>query len=323
MLSVNNLSVHYSRRRGFLSRAREHIRAVDGISFEIESSKTFGLVGESGAGKSTVGMCVAGLTRPTGGQILFDGADVWKLKGQARMRFHQQVQMIFQNPISSLDPRWTVKQIISEPLLRLSKDNERSEGKIIDLLGLVGLNESFLSRYPHQMSGGQNQRVAIARALAMEPRLLVLDEATSGLDVSVQAQIVNLLLKLQKELGFTYLFISHDLGLVSYVSDYVGVMYLGQIIENGDSSLTFTAPRHPYTQVLLASSKFEMDASKSLRGEPPSLTNVPQGCRFHPRCRFATEICREKEPQLESADLGQKVACHHWSEILNDAKLTA
>ncbi len=300
--------------QGFFLRKREYLRAVDGISFEIEAGKTYGLVGESGAGKSTVGLCVAGLIRPTRGRIHFKGEDATSLKGKEMSKFHREVQMIFQNPISSLDPRWTVRQTMREPLQLLSKE-KGSDKEIIDLLGLVGLSSQFLSRHPHQMSGGQNQRVAIARALALNPKLLVLDEATSGLDTSVQAQIINLLLRLQKELGLTYLFISHDLGVVSYISDHVGVMYLGKLIEDGPSTPIFSRPLHPYTQVLLASSKLDEEASANLRGEPPSLTHIPSGCRFHPRCAYATQICYETEPMLEMAN-GEQVACHHWNELV-------
>jgi oligopeptide/dipeptide ABC transporter ATP-binding protein len=315
IISISHLSIHYPRRGAFFRRKKEYLKAVDDVSFDIESGKTFGLVGESGAGNSTVGMAVAGLLRPTAGRILFDGVDVSTLKGTPSKEFHQKVQMIFQNPISSLDPRWTVRQILTEPLRSVSKIRKsNAEERIVDLLGLVGLGENFLSRHPHRMSGGQNQRIAIARALAMNPKLLVLDEATSGLDVSVQAQIINLLMRLQKELGLTYLFISHDLGVVSYVSDYVGVMYLGKLIEKGPAFSIFGDPLHPYSQVLLASSNFEPRARGMLKGEPPSLTHIPPGCRFHPRCAYATEICSEKEPELEKAK-EQEVACHHWNEI--------
>jgi len=251
--------------------------------------------------------------RPTKGRIIFDGEEVESLKGNDRIRYHRKVQMIFQNPISSLDPRWTVRQIIREPLNLLKVDS--SDERIIQYLNLVGLGPNFLSRYPHQISGGQNQRVAIARALALSPKLLVLDEATSGLDTSVQAQIINLLSRLQRELGLTYLFISHDLLLVGYISDSVGVMYLGKLVENGNSSSIFRKPLHPYTQVLLASSNMDEEAASKLQGEPPSLTNLPTGCRFHPRCAFAIRVCAQEEPLPEKAT-EHEVACFRWKEIL-------
>jgi peptide/nickel transport system ATP-binding protein len=316
LLQVKNLSVYYRKRGEFLRRSNAYLRAVEDVSFSIERGSSFGLVGESGAGKSTVCMCVAGLIKPSHGQVIFDGQDVSKMDRPARKRFHLRVQMIFQNPISSFDPRWTVRQILREPLDHLYK-RESSDDKMFKLLELVGLNSRFLHRYPHQMSGGQNQRIAIARALAMEPDLLILDEATSGLDVSVQAQIINLLIKLQKELNLSYLLVSHDLGLVSYVSDQVGVMYLGKIVEQGHSSQIFGDPWHPYTKILLSSSKFDLKTFSDLKGEPTSLDKIPRGCRFHPRCRFATQICSHEEPRFDER-FGHEVYCHHWNEILND-----
>ncbi|GAB6148144.1 ABC transporter ATP-binding protein [Stetteria hydrogenophila] len=285
------------------------------MSFKIERGSTLGLVGESGSGKTTVGRLVLRLIEPTGGSILYDGMDVLKLKGRELKEFRRRAQMVFQDPYSSLNPRMTVFQLIMEPLRVHGIKVDDPESFVVKLLYRVGLNETHLYRYPHEFSGGQRQRIAIARVLALRPEFIVLDEPTSALDVSVQAQILEMLKGLQREFNLTYLFISHDLGVVRYMSDYIAVMYLGKIVEYGPAEEVFEKPLHPYTQALFSSipipDPFEARGRRRLRitGEPPSPINPPPGCRFHTRCPFAKDICRRREPELEEVEKGHYVTC--------------
>ena len=298
---------------------RGYVRAVDGVTFMIPEGKTLGLVGESGSGKTTTGRLVLRLIEPTSGEIYFSGKNVLKLRGEELKRFRREAQIIFQDPYSSLNPRMTVFDLIMEPVMIHGIKVSDPESFVVNLLYNVGLNETHLYRYPHEFSGGQRQRIAIARALALRPRFMVLDEPTSALDVSVQAQILNLLKELQSKYEMTYLFISHDLGVIRYMSDYIAVMYLGQIVEMGPAEEVFEKPLHPYTKALLSSIPVpdpEIARKREklrITGEPPSPINPPKGCRFHPRCPFVMERCRVEEPVLEEVEKGHWVACwlHH------------
>jgi len=298
---------------GILNRTIGFVRAVDGVDLSIQTGETFGLVGESGSGKSTIGRCIARLLDPTEGQIFFHGKEISSLPLGCLRR---NMQVIFQDPLSSLNPRMTVLDIVGEPL-QIHKIASRQEirSRVSSLLLRVGLDSSLLDRFPHELSGGQAQRVGIARALAVSPRFLIADEPVSALDVSVQAQILNLLVDLQKELGLTYLFISHDLGVVKYLSQRVAVTYLGKIVELGDPEKLFWNPRHPYTQALLSAvpsiEPRKDEARILLRGEIPSSVRVPTGCRFHTRCPSKIgSVCEEVEPVLTEVECGWQVACH-------------
>jgi len=299
-----------------LLRVRGWVRAVDDVTFLVPRGKTLGLVGESGSGKTTVGKLVLRLLEPTSGSVFFEGRDVFRLKGRELKRFRREAQMVFQDPYGSLNPRMTVYSIIHEVLKVHGIKVEDPEKYITELLYEVGLNESHLYRYPHEFSGGQRQRIAIARVLALQPKFIVLDEPTSALDVSVQAQILNMLKDLQAKHGLTYLFISHDLGVVRYMSDYIAVMYVGKIVELGPAEEVFEKPLHPYTRMLLSSIPIpdpeearRRARERRITGEPPSPLNPPPGCRFAPRCPLARPECREGEPRLVEAERGHWVAC--------------
>ena len=326
LIEVKNLKVHFPIRRGLLRKQVGAVQAVDDVSFEVFEGETLGVVGESGCGKSTTGLAVLKLLEATGGEILFRGQDVTHLS-EAQMRpLRRHMMMVFQDPYSSLNPRMTVGNIIGEPLgvHQVGTADERAE-RVQELLQLVGLNPAFINRYPHEFSGGQRQRIGIARALATNPAFIVADEPISALDVSIQAQVVNLMSDLKAQLGLTYLFIAHDLSMVRYISDRVAVMYLGKIVELGSRDAVFDRPLHPYTRALMsavpiANPRLERQRRRIiLEGDVPSPSKPPAGCRFHPRCAFATDICRTDEPALRNLEgAGQashRVACHHAEKL--------
>jgi peptide/nickel transport system ATP-binding protein len=294
---------------------RQLLHAVDGVSFEIEKGKTLALVGESGCGKSTVARLLVGLYEPTRGHLHFDGQDAHAAyQSKASRQIRQRIQMIFQDPYASLNPRWTVEAIIGEPLHEhgLVTDKDMLKTRVAELLQSVGLSALDMVKYPHQFSGGQRQRISIARALATAPEFLVCDEPTSALDVSVQAQVLNIMKDLQRERGLTYLFISHNLAVVRHVSDQVGVMYLGRLVELADKHTLFANPQHPYTRMLLDAIPKMHDTGRArtpVQGEVPNPLNPPSGCSFHPRCPQATEVCKQERPVLRDFK-GIKIACH-------------
>jgi oligopeptide transport system ATP-binding protein len=318
LLEVRNLVKHFPVGGGLFGGPRGIVRAVDGVSFTIHRGETLGLVGESGCGKTTTGRCILQLERPTSGQVIFEGRDLTTLDDAALRPLRRRMQVIFQDPYSSLNPRMTVGQIIGEPLAvhGLVPDAARRRARVQELLARVGLLPQHARRYPHQLSGGQRQRVGIARALALEPALIVCDEPVSALDVSIQAQIINLLEDLQAEYRLTYLFIAHDLAVVRHISDRVAVMYLGKIVELADRKSLYDAPLHPYTRALLAAVPIpdpELEARRErvvLKGEVPSPLKPPPGCVFHPRCPIAVERCRVEAPVLREVTPGHWAACH-------------
>jgi oligopeptide transport system ATP-binding protein len=317
LLEVRNLVKHFSVGGGLFGGRAGTLRAVDGISFTLRRGETLGLVGESGCGKTTTGRCILQLERPTSGQILFEGRDLGALSDTELRPMRRRMQVIFQDPYASLNPRMTVGQILAEPLAvhGVVPDRQARRARVRDLLSRVGLLPQHADRYPHQMSGGQRQRVGIARALAVEPSLIVCDEPVSALDVSIQAQIINLLEDLQAELGLTYLFIAHDLAVVRHISDRVAVMYLGKIVEVADRRELYDTPLHPYTRALLAAVPIPdpvLEARRThsvLTGEVPSPLNPPAGCVFHPRCPIAVERCRGEVPPLREVTPGHWAAC--------------
>ena len=299
---------------GLLKKARV-VHAVDDVSFTIEKGETFGLVGESGCGKSTIGRTILRLHEPTSGQILLDGEDITHVNMRP---YRKRMQIVFQDPYASLDPRMTVGDIVGEPLdiqKAFAGKQDRTE-KILELLNLVGLNSEHMNRYPHEFSGGQRQRVSIARAMALHPDFMVCDEPISALDVSIQAQVINMLMELQQKLGMAYLFIAHDLNVVRHISKNVGVMYLGSLVEVCDSNSLYKNPLHPYTQALLSAIPIpDPEVSRSrqrvvLEGDVPSPINPPQGCKFHTRCPYAMDICRQQRPETITVEPGHNCACH-------------
>jgi oligopeptide transport system ATP-binding protein len=316
LLEVKNLHVHFPASRGLFSSGKTWVRAVDDVSFEIAAGETLGLVGESGCGKTTLGRAVVRLVEPTAGQILLENNDITRLKGSMLRALRRKFQMIFQDPYSSLDPRMTVENSIGEALdiHRLAPTREARRKRVEALLSDVGLDPSQASRFPHEFSGGQRQRIGIARALAVQPKLIVCDEPVSALDVSVQAQVINLLQDLQKEHNLAYLFIAHDLAVVEHISRRIMVMYLGKVVEIGQAKAVCGQPKHPYTQALISAVPVVDPASKRKRiilaGDVPSPINPPQGCPFHPRCPLAEARCRTEIPPLR--DLGGQhfAACH-------------
>jgi peptide/nickel transport system ATP-binding protein len=325
LLEVRDLQKLFPIRRGFLRRVVGQVRAVDGVTFHVERGETLALVGESGCGKTTTSRCVLRAVAPTAGQILFRTAegpvlDVATLARRQLRPLRRQMQMIFQDPFSSLNPRRTLLDIVAEPLVanRVGDRTERIE-RVAELLRLVGLRPEYMRRYPHAFSGGQRQRVGIARALALNPALVVADEPVSALDVSVQAQILNLMLDLQAQLGLTYLFVAHDLSVVKHVSDRVAVMYVGRIVEMAETEPLFGAPRHPYTEALLAAVPKPDPRQRAqrvlLEGDVADAANPPAGCAFHPRCAYAVERCRAERPVLEAVEPGHFVACHRAREL--------
>lgn len=349
LLEVKDLKMHFPIRRGIFKQVVGHVRAVDGISFNIYRGETLGLVGESGCGKTTAGRCIVRAYVPTSGQILYhedenltqnlkklrvhmrhssktDSAsmghviDFAKLSSKDLLAYRHEIQMIFQDPFSSLNPRMTVLDIVSEPLvIQTGKRPSKLKGEVADLLRKVGLRPEHMNRYPNAFSGGQRQRIGIARALALRPSLIVCDEPVSALDVSVQAQVVNLLQDLQQELGLTYLFIAHDLSVVEHISNRVAVMYLGRIVELADSRALYRKPRHPYTEALLSAvPSMNPDIQRErviLSGDVPDPSNPPSGCAFHTRCAYARELCKQQVPDWREDENGHGVACHFADEL--------
>jgi oligopeptide/dipeptide ABC transporter ATP-binding protein len=315
IITVRELKKYFPVTKGvFFSKVIGHIKAVDNISFSVQEGETLGLVGESGCGKSTTANVLLGLDPPTSGQIMFEGQDITMLRGKELFGFRSNIQAVFQDPFRSLNPRKKVKQIIGEPLL-VHKVGTKKEifARVLELLDLVGLDPDQYKLYPHEFSGGQRQRIAVARALALNPKAIILDEPVSALDVSIQAQILNLLIDLQKKLNLTYLIISHDLAVVEHVSTHIGVMYLGHLVEIAPSKRLYKDPRHPYTRALLDSVPIaDPDVIKeaSLEGEVPSPINPPAGCAFHPRCSECKPECSIKEPAMKRVARGHYIACH-------------
>jgi oligopeptide/dipeptide ABC transporter ATP-binding protein len=318
ILEVSNLKKYFDLGGGILGRKRQVIRAVDDVTFSIKRGETFGLVGESGCGKTTLGQTIIRLYDPTDGRIIFDGTDISRM-GAGELRRHRRgMQMIFQDPSASLDPRMTVGSIVSEPLniYGVGTKEERRQ-RVRDLLRVVGLNAYFTNRYPHEFSGGQRQRIGIARSLALNPDLIICDEPVSALDVSIQAQVLNLLKELQGEFSLTYLFIAHNLSVVAHISDRIGVMYLGKLVEIASADAVTERPKHPYTQALISAVPVA-DPSRQrdriiLEGDVPSPANPPTGCYFHPRCPVARPDCAERAPELRELEPGHWVACHYAS----------
>ncbi|TMJ95294.1 MAG: dipeptide ABC transporter ATP-binding protein [Actinobacteria bacterium] len=319
LLAAEHVKKYFPVRKGIVfQREVARVHAVDDVSLEVRSGETLGLVGESGCGKSTLARCVIRLYDLTDGKVFFDGRDVSRLSRRELRPLRREMQMIFQDPYSSLNPRKRVGQIIGGPIkVHGAVEGRQLKRRVQELLGLVGLNPEHVNRYPHEFSGGQRQRIGVARALALNPKLIVADEPVSALDVSIQAQVLNLLDDLQDDLGLTYLFIAHDLGVVRHVSDRIAVMYLGKIVEVSPAEELYVRPIHPYTEALLSAVPIpDPDESERrerivLQGDVPSPVDPPSGCRFHPRCRYATGICSEIEPPLVSYGQGHLAACHH------------
>ena len=315
LVQVKNLKKYFTKGGGLLGGPKLVTKAVDDVTFSIAKGETMGLVGESGCGKSTTGRTIIRLYEPTSGQIIYDGKDITKLSEKEMLPFRKEIQMIYQDPYASLNPRMTVSDIIGEALdiHKLASGKERAE-IIGSLLERVGLKPEHASRYPHEFSGGQRQRIGIARALAVRPKFIICDEPISALDVSIQAQVVNMLEDLQDEMGLTYLFIAHDLSMVKHISKKLGVMYLGQLVETGDADEIYKNPQHPYTQALLSAIPIPNPRNEKhrimLEGDVPSPINPPSGCRFRTRCKYCTQKCAESEPKLKEVAPGHFVACH-------------
>ena len=315
LLEVKELKKHFPIQGGVVNRTVGYVYAVDGVTFDVRKGETLGLVGESGCGKTTVGRCVLRLLEPTKGEVLFENSDILRLKDEQMRKLRANMQIVFQDPYASLNPRWTIKDIVGEPLL--VNKIVRGEGlrsRVLELLKRVGLSEDHMSRFAHEFSGGQRQRIGIARALALNPKFIVLDEPTSSLDVSVQAQTLNIIRSLQHDLGLTYLFISHNLSVIKHMSDRIAVMYLGKIVELAPKQELFKRQLHPYTQALFQAIPIpdpEIQRKRViLKGDVPSPVNPPKGCRFHPRCPIAIEKCSTVEPELEESEPGHFAACH-------------
>ncbi|MCW3992183.1 MAG: ATP-binding cassette domain-containing protein [Candidatus Bathyarchaeota archaeon] len=322
LIEVEGLKKYFPVRGGLFQRVTGHVRAVDGVDFIIKRGDIFGLVGESGCGKTTLGRACLRLIEPTGGEIRFEDTDLLKLSLNEMQKMRRDMQMVFQDPFSSLDPRQMVKDIVGEGLVihGLAEGPELQEN-VLQTMETVGLKKEHLYRYPHEFSGGQRQRIGVARALILNPKLIVLDEPTSALDVSVQAQILNLLLKLQKELGLTYMFISHNLSVIEYMSDRIAVMYVGKIVEMGTKVELFENPLHPYTRALFSAIPIPDPDFKHekiiLKGDVPSPLNPPSGCRFHPRCPHNRPSCNKSEPELINVGNEHLVACPFWMDLTN------
>ncbi|WP_100009744.1 ABC transporter ATP-binding protein [Lentibacillus sediminis] len=323
LLKVTDLKQHFPIKGGILGRTVNHVKAVDGVTFDIYEGETLSIVGESGCGKSTTGRAILRLDEPTSGQVEFDGEDLLSFNKRRMNKERKNMQIIFQDPYASINPRQTVRQILNEAMeIQKVVPKKDREARIREIMDTVGLGPHQIDRMPHEFSGGQRQRIGIARALAVNPKLIIADEAVSALDVSIQAQVINLLKKLQKDFNLTYLFIAHDLGVVRHISDRVIVMYLGKIVEIADKKSLFSNPQHPYTKALLSaipSTDMERKRERiTLKGDVPSPIDPPTGCRFHTRCPFATEKCVNETPQLRQADYlkgGHQAACHYMEEI--------
>ena len=318
LLDVRGLQMHFPVSKGVIFQSKVgEIKAVDGVSFQIMRGETLGLVGESGCGKTTIGRCILQLLKPTGGEVRFRGEDLTQLSGKEMRPLRKELQVIFQDPYGSLNPRMTVGSIVEEPLIihKIGDRNER-KNRVQELFEVVGLNPNMMDRYPYEFSGGQRQRIGIARALAVNPTFIVCDEPVSALDVSIQAQVINLLRSLQERFDLTYLFIAHDLSVVRHISDRVAVMYLGKIVEITGRDELYRDPKHPYTRALLSAVPIPdpvVEASREriiLTGDVPSPIDPPKGCSFHPRCPFAMDVCREITPVLKQTTQGHSVACH-------------
>ncbi len=324
-LEVKNLKMHFPIRKGFGRRQVGTVKAVDDVSFTVQTGETLGLVGESGCGKTTIGRCVMRAYDPTSGSVLYRNqagqvVDLANLQSSELKPYRKELRMIFQDPYSSLNPRMTVLEIVAEPMIVHNIAHGKDlEDRVAALLKRVGLRPEYMRRYPHAFSGGQRQRIGIARSLALNPKLVICDEAVSALDVSVQAQILNLLEDLRSELGLTYIFISHDLGVVEYVANRVAVMYVGKLVEVADTAHLFATPRHPYTEALLSAVPKPNPRMKSkrimLEGDVADPANPPSGCYFHPRCRYAKDVCQTNEPGLIEVEAGHKAACHFAKEL--------
>jgi oligopeptide/dipeptide ABC transporter ATP-binding protein len=322
LLDVRDLKMYFPLTRGIIfQRLVGYVRAVDGISFSIERGQTLGLVGESGSGKTTIGRTIVRLYKPTGGQILFDNVDLASLRGEHLRQVRQRVQMVFQDPFASLNPRFTIGSLIAEPMhIYKVGSNKEIRERTAELLRVVGLRAEYIDRYPHEFSGGQRQRIAVARALAINPEFVIADEPVSALDVSIRAQVLNLLQNLQQQFNLTYLFVSHDLSVVRHVADRIAVMYLGKIVEMSDRDELYRAPKHPYTRALLSAVPIpdpQIEKRRQriiLSGDLPSPINIPSGCRFHTRCPMAQDICHEVEPVYEAKEGREHYAACHFSE---------
>lgn len=319
LLEIKNLHKSFDVKKGFFGTSKQ-LRAVDGVSFDIHKGETFSLVGESGCGKSTTGRLVTRLLTPQAGTILFNGQDISRFTDNQMRPLRKDMQMVFQDPYASLNPRMKVKELVAEPLLIHTKLSAKERDRLaFELLETVGLNHNHAERFAHEFSGGQRQRICIARALSVRPSLIVADEPVSALDVSIQSQVLNLLQDLQEEYGLTYLFISHDLSVVEHISDRIGVMYLGAIVETADKDDLYDRPLHPYTQALLSSVPIPDPKQKKeriiLSGDLPSPVDPPSGCRFHTRCPSCMEVCREKAPFFREVEPGHQVACHLYDEM--------
>ncbi|MBB3130515.1 oligopeptide/dipeptide ABC transporter ATP-binding protein [Paenibacillus rhizosphaerae] len=315
LIEVEHVKKYFPIHKGLLNRVVGNVKAVDDVSITIREGETFGLVGESGCGKSTLGRVILRLQSATSGAVKFNGRDIHSMSSKELNKMREEMQIIFQDPFGSLNPRFLVKDIIGEPLkVHTKMSSSQIEKRVIELMELVGLDASRRNRYPHEFSGGQRQRIGIARAIALNPKFIVADEAVSALDVSVQSQVINLLMKLQREMGLTFLFIAHGLNVVRHISDRVGVMYLGKMVEVGETETLYANPLHPYTAALLSAIPKPTPTKKRnrivLQGDVPSPANPPSGCRFHPRCPFAQEKCSQVEPALTEVLPGRQVACH-------------
>lgn len=312
LLQIKNLEKKFSAKQTWFGRSK-YIHAVNNVSLELNEKETIGIVGESGCGKSTTGRCVLRLIEPTNGEVIFQGKNITTLSKSEMNKLRKDMQMVFQDPMASMNPKLNIREILSEPLMAHKIPSNQHDQMLKETMKLVGLSESYLTRFPHELSGGQRQRIGIGRAIILRPKIVVLDEPVSALDVSVQSQILNLLQDLQEELGLSYIFISHDLGVVEHIAHRVGVMYLGEMVEIGDRQALFENPLHPYTKALISAiPKTDPDEEKErviLKGELPSPSNPPSGCMFHPRCMYAKENCKTEKPVLREVE-GRKVACH-------------